>query len=138
MPFAPLDLLASVIAAYPSRFTGAYGLTIQNRGTRVWIATCCLPHLFPQPIMDLPPDSAPAPAPEIVIDGAPRWKIMRQQFPGTATAHGIENAVEELAAAVFWRAATAFAGRHERYQGCPFGIGEIGIVSSSRRNQLLG
>jgi hypothetical protein len=41
---------------------------------------------------------------------------MRKQFPGTPTANGIEDAVEDLAAAVFWRTATAFSGRHERYQ----------------------
>jgi hypothetical protein len=41
---------------------------------------------------------------------------MRKQFPGTTTANGIEDAVEELAAAVFWRTATSFGGRHERYQ----------------------
>jgi hypothetical protein len=41
---------------------------------------------------------------------------MRKQFPGTTTANGIEDAVEDLAAAVFWRAPTGFGGRHERYQ----------------------
>ena len=60
---------------------------------------------------------------------------MRKQFPGTPTANGIEDAVEDLAATVFWRAATGFAGRHERYQPFPFCIGEIGIVSASRRSQ---
>jgi len=111
-----MDLLASVIAAHASRLTGAYGLTIQNRGTRVRVATRCLPHLFPQPVMDLLPDSSAAPELEIVIVGAPRRKVMRKQFPGTTTANGIEDAVEDLAAAVFWRAATGFGGRHERYQ----------------------
>jgi hypothetical protein len=28
---------------------------------------------------------------------------MRKQFPGTATANGIEDAGEDLAAALFWR-----------------------------------
>ena len=60
---------------------------------------------------------------------------MRKQFPGTTTANGIEDAVEDLAAAVFGRSTTAFAGRHERYQRFPFSIGEVGIVSGSRRSQ---
>jgi hypothetical protein len=38
MAFAPPDLLASVIAAHTARLTAAYGLTIQNRGTRVRVA----------------------------------------------------------------------------------------------------
>src|ERR1700733_4039293 len=113
MPFAPPVFLPSVIAAHTSRLTGAYGLTIQNRGTRVRVATRCLPHLFPQPVMDLPPNSGAAPEPEIVIDGAPRRKVMRKQFPGTTTANGIEDAIEDLAAAVFWRGAPGFGGRHE-------------------------
>src|SRR5580700_8994233 len=112
----PFDLLASVIAAHPTRHPATYGLTIQNRGTRVGVATCCLPHLFPQSGMDLLPDSAAAPEPEIVMDGAPRRKVMRKQFPGTTTANGIEDAVEDLAAAVFGRPAPGFGGRHERYQ----------------------
>jgi hypothetical protein len=64
---------------------------------------------------------------------------MRKQSPGTATADGIKDAVEDLAATVFWRSTTGFAGRHERYQRFPFAIGEIGIVSSSREGiNLLG
>jgi hypothetical protein len=42
MAFTPPDLLASVIAAYTSGLTAAYGLTIQNGGTRVRVATGCL------------------------------------------------------------------------------------------------
>jgi hypothetical protein len=52
--------------------------------------------------MDLLPDSGAAPKPEIVIDGAPRRKVMRKQLPGSTTANGIEDAIEDLAAAVFW------------------------------------
>ena len=116
MPFASPDFLASVIAAHPSRFAGAYGLTIQKGGTRIRVATRCLPHLFAQSVMDLLPDSTAAPELEIVIDGAPRRKIMRKQFPGSTTANGIEDAIEDFAAAVFWWTAAGFAGRHERHQ----------------------
>jgi hypothetical protein len=60
----------------------------------------------PESVVDLLPDSGAAPEPEIVIYGA----VMRQQFPGTTTANGIEDAVEDLAAALFWRTVTAFDG----------------------------
>jgi hypothetical protein len=60
---------------------------------------------------------------------------MRKQFPGSTTANGIEDAIEDFAAAVFWWAATGFAGRHERYQRFPFSISKVGIVSGSRRIQ---
>ena len=36
---------------------------------------------------------------------------------------------------MFRRATTDFGGRHERHQLFPFSIGEISIVSGSRRNQ---
>jgi hypothetical protein len=112
MPFAPTDLLASVIAARPSRLTAACGLTIQNRSTRIRVATRCLPHLFPQSVMDLLPDSAVAPEPEIVIGDAPRRKVMRKQFPDSTTANDIEDAIEDFATVVFWWLATGFAGRY--------------------------
>jgi hypothetical protein len=60
---------------------------------------------------------------------------MREQFPGSTTADGIEDAIEDFAAAVFWWAATGFAGRHKRYQRFPFSISKVGIVSGSRRIQ---
>jgi hypothetical protein len=71
------------------------------------------PHACAKPMAQA---AVETPEPEIVIDGAPRRKVMRKQFPGTTTANGIEDAVEDLAAAVFWRPPTAFGGRHERYQ----------------------
>src|SRR3954468_5105891 len=103
MAFTATDLFPGIIATHASGFTGAHGLAVQNGRARFRIATRCLPHLFSQRVMDPLPRSFATPGPEIVIHGAPGWKVMRQQFPSTSTAHGIENAVEDFAAAVLRR-----------------------------------
>src|SRR3954452_5833276 len=106
MALAPADLLTGVKAAHPSCFTRAYRLTIQNRSTRLAVPTGCLPHSFSQRVMNPLPRSLTTPQPEGVIDRAPGRQIVRQQFPGTAAAHGIEDTVQNLTAAMFYRTAT--------------------------------
>src|SRR4051812_23094996 len=127
MAFAPTNLFTTIVATRPSCFTGAYRLTVHNRGTRVRISTGCLPHLFPQRVMDLLPDSGATPEPEIMIDRAPSRQIVGQQVPSAHTASHVENGVEDFAAAVFRRTTTGFHGRHERGQLFPFGLREVRV-----------
>ena len=73
-----------------------------------------------------------------MIDRTPRRQIVRQQFPSTAAVHGIEDAMENFAAAMLRRATAGFGRRHERDQLFPFGIGEVGIIRGARRIQFAG
>src|SRR5438270_686172 len=80
--------------------------------------------------------SGAAPEPEGMIDRAPGWQVVGPQFPGTAAVHRIEDAVENLVAAMPGRLAAGLDGGHERHQLFPFCIGEIGIVRASRRSHV--
>src|ERR1044071_2238039 len=78
--------------------------------------------------MNLLPNALPAPRPEVMIDRAPWWEIVRQQFPGAAAADGVVNPIDDLAAGMFGRTAARFGSGHQRLQVLPFCIREIGIV----------
>jgi hypothetical protein len=88
--------------------------------------------------MDPLPEALSAPQPEIVIDRAPGGQVVGQQVPGPATASHIEDAVEDFAAAVFWRTTPGLDGRHERFELFPFRLGEVGIIRGSRGVHLSG
>src|SRR5208337_3944660 len=68
---------------------------------------------------------------EIMIDRAPSWQIMRQQFPSTATANCVTNPIQDLTPSVFGGTPAVFGGRNQRLQAAPFGIGEITVVRSA-------
>ena len=60
--------------------------------------------------MKLLPDTLAAPRPEVMIDGAPRRQVVRQQVPGATAADGVTNPIYNLAAGMFGRAATGLGG----------------------------
>jgi hypothetical protein len=66
-----------------------------------------------------------------MIDRAPSWQIMRQQFPSTATANCVTNPIQDLTPSVFGGAPAVFGGGNQRLQAAPFGIAEITVVRST-------
>jgi hypothetical protein len=66
-----------------------------------------------------------------MIDRAPSWQIMGQQFPSTATANCVTNPIQDLTPSVFGGTPAMFGGGNQRLQAAPFGIGEITVVRSA-------
>jgi hypothetical protein len=42
------------------------------------------------------PGTIDAPSSEVVVDGFPRWKLMRQQAPSTTTSDDVEDSDKDL------------------------------------------
>ena len=81
--------------------------------------------------MQLLPGTVDAPGSEVVVDGFPGWEVMREQAPGTAATHHVEDGIEDLAQGVHPRASrVSGCGEMGRDQG-PLGVGEVGLVCSS-------
>ena len=67
---------------------GSSKLVGETRISFVW----GMPQCRVQPL----PGTVETPDPKVMVDGFPRWQIMGQQAPGTATPYDIENGVQDL------------------------------------------
>jgi hypothetical protein len=47
------------------------------------------------------PGTIDAPSSEVVVDGFPRWELLRQQAPSTTTSDDVEDSVKDLAQGVY-------------------------------------
>ena len=68
-------------------------LTIEDRAARFPVASRAHAPIPPQRHIDLVPDSRLAPLAEIVIDGLPRGKVLRQRPPGAALPQHVQHGV---------------------------------------------
>jgi hypothetical protein len=67
-----------------------------------------------------------------MVYGTPRRQVMGEQFPCTATADGVTDAVDNLPPCVFGRTAARHRGRNERFQISPLSIGKVTVVRLAR------
>ena len=112
-------------------FARPHCLAIHNRTAGLGFSAGGLPHPFPNGVVDRLPRAVPAPRPEVMIDGSPRWQIMREQLPGTATANYIEDSIDDFTACVFDRTTAWLGHRHQRLESAPFSVGQIGVIRLS-------
>jgi hypothetical protein len=93
---APVDFLACVVAARVTALGALDALAVDDRRAGVAIASLELPQEFAQVGVNLRPQPAVFPLPEVMIDRAPRRKV-RGQIPPLATgAIEIEHRVEQF------------------------------------------
>jgi hypothetical protein len=123
MPFPSFDLLASIIAAWPTNTGGVDRLAIHKACTRLRLT----PQLDPLPLasrrMALLPDLLESPLAAIVRHRFPRGKIMREPSPGTAAPNHRENRLQDAAPAMLAWSATPLRGREQGPQNGPFHFG---------------
>src|SRR6266511_5499932 len=131
MAFAAAHLLGGIIASGTTLFGSTHRLTVQDGTAGLGFPFRRLAHPFPQRVMNLLPDTLPTPRPEVVIDRAPGWQIMRQEFPGSAAAHHIKDPVQDFAARVLGGTTARFRGGDQGLQAIPFGIAQVSIVKSA-------
>src|SRR5271166_3196533 len=131
MALTSTQVLGAIVAPRAPLFTGPHRLTVQDCGARLAHSSGRLAHPSADRVIDSFPDPSAAPRPEIMIDRAPSWQIMRQQFPSTATANCVTNPIQDLTPSVFGGTPAMFGGGNQRLQAAPFGIGEITVVRSA-------
>ena len=92
-----LHLLAAIVTTLFSTYSGRLDrLAIDYAGTGLRVSLEANPHPLTQGLVHPLPSTIQAELSEVVIDAAPRWEIVRQQAPGAAAPHDIEDAVKDL------------------------------------------
>ena len=108
---------------------------IAPRRTRVASDPLAVEH--DQCVIDLLEASFVAELRKPAIDRAPRRQVARQQAPGAARAHHVEDAVDDLAHRPAPRPSGGTCRRQVRLDHAPFLIGHVGLVSVRLAIMLL-
>jgi hypothetical protein len=113
--FAPVDLLASIVTAWPAGLGGLDALAVNDRGRRAGVAPDPFPICHNERVVYQfeAPFVAPGSKPAV---NRPLWRqVVRQQAPRAARPRDIEYPVDDLAlakrAAGLWYRASASAAR---------------------------
>src|SRR5690606_27365352 len=101
-----------------------------------------LADLFPKRVVRPAQGAVAGPGGEVVLDQRRGWEVDRQRVPLAAGAHQITDGVDDVAAWVGHRPATAAgpgaADRHQRRQKLPLGVGGVRRVDTGpARGQVL-
>src|SRR6266567_5665560 len=94
MALAPVDLLASIVAAHARNLGGLDTLTVQCSSRGVLVTTSALSHLGPQRVVEPLPRSIITPLLEVGGDTLPRWILPRQHAPLASTHYHIQDRID--------------------------------------------
>jgi hypothetical protein len=81
------------------------------------------PEAFSDGSVDPLPGAVDTPFSEVVVDGGPSRKVVREEAPLAATFEDEENSVEDLAKIVDPGPSESFGSWHVRLYVVPFGVG---------------
>ena len=109
--FAAIDTFGTVVSSYAANTSCANRLAIDDRSTRLRIAADAHAQLLTQDSVEMLPRAVHTPQTEIVIRGLPSWELVREQPPGTAAPHHVEDGIQDLADRVQSRSANALGWR---------------------------
>src|SRR5215210_4192841 len=132
MALSALYLLAAVVSSLlSSHASGFHRLTIRYASTELRVSPHAQAHPLAQGSVHPLPRAVDAPSSEVMVDGLPGRKVVRQKTPGTATTDYVEDCVKDLAQGVYSRASRSFRGRDMGFYVRPFGTGQVGLVCCS-------
>ena len=133
MPLASIDLLARVVTPLVAGFGTLYALAVDDSSAGLGLASLYQAKLLPQMSVYLLPQTVVLPQPEVMVDGAPGRKVLRQIAPLTAGLDDIEDPVEQLAEGMF-ASPTLLAGLGKTIvDELPFVVSYIRCVSHRER-----
>jgi hypothetical protein len=107
------------------------GLAVNAPGTRRGVPPPFTPQFFAQGVVHPRPRPVLPPRGEVVIDGAFRWKIMRQLIALTAGLQHVVDRVQHLTHVHGPWSSTLFRGRNERFQNYPLWVCQVTSVRFS-------
>src|SRR5690348_5908091 len=81
------------------------------------------------------PDASQAKATKMVEDRLPRWIVARQVAPSTATAHDVEDGVEDASQRMGARSASCRQGWKIALDAGPFGISQVAGIGGAHALQ---
>src|SRR5215204_554527 len=129
LSFAPLDLLASIVAPRAAALGGLNALAVEHSSTRRSLASDPLPVGHDEQVVHrleqagIPPRAKPS------VHGRARRQIGRKQPPRNAAAQYIEDRVHNLAQRPFPWPPSRERLRHERLDQSPLRVGQIRFVT---------
>lgn len=130
------DLLAGVVAARTAGFVGLHALPVDDAGARRGRPTATFAIDHQQRMIQRLKHAAVPPGRKPAIDRALGWKVARQKPPGDASAHDVEDRVDDLSQRPGERPASPLRRRQQRRNQPPLRIRQIRFVSKSRATML--
>jgi len=130
--FAAIHAFGTVVAAYATHASCPDGLAVDDRRARLGVAADTGAQLLTKHGVQVLPRAVQAPEPEVVVGRLPGWELVREQSPSAATAHHVEDRVQDLAERVQPRSPDCLGRWEERVQASEFSVSEVGQVRSPR------
>jgi hypothetical protein len=124
----PQTFFPRIVATRPALLSSLDRLAVQHQSLGPGLLARLLSHFTPQPIMDMLPQAALLPEPEVMKDNAVRRKVMRQSTPGAAVACLIQDGVDDFSPRISGRATARLGGRNQITETTPLGFAQVGGV----------
>lgn len=131
VPFASLDLLASVVASRPPGLGGLDGLTVDHSRSWAGLSSCLLPSVHDKRMVDPIQSPLIAPSVEVALNRCEGREVLWQQSPLAAGRGHIQQGVDHLAQISFPRTPALVGWWHERLDQRPLIIGQIACIAQS-------
>lgn len=131
----PQTFFPRIVATRPALLSSLDRLAVQHQSLGSGLLACLLSHFPTQPIMDMLPQPALLPVPEVVEDNTVRGKVVRQRTPSTAIAGLIQDGVDNFSPRIGGRATTRLGGRNQITEATPLGLAQVGGIRCSRHEQ---
>src|SRR4051794_5113422 len=129
LPLATGDLLAAIVAARSTGFSGLHGLTVGHSGGGLRFPARCRAVLFSQDLVYTLPFAVLAPFIKVIIYLLPGRKIVRHHPPGNATTEQIEASIDDATHVIVRLLPPFLAFREEPCDEGPFLIFEVRRIS---------
>src|SRR5687768_9269500 len=114
MPLSTFDFLAGIVAAFFAALLGGfYRLAVDGRDAWMKVASRLFAHVGTQTSEDLIPDAMLGPVGEVVVDGFPWRKLMRDHAPLATGPYQIKARVDDFAQIRRAWSAAGFGTRQE-------------------------
>jgi hypothetical protein len=130
-PFTPTQLFGPIIATYTSHSRRLDRLAIENRGTRLGVASSLHAERLPQGRVNSLPHAYQPPTPKVMVHRLPRRQIVGHQPPGTATTQAIEDCMQDVMHRMAPRPAPCLGRWQLRHQMAPLGVRQIRWIEVS-------
>ena len=128
--FAPIDAFGTIVASDAADAGGSNRLAVDNASTRLRVAPDTHAELLAEDSVQVLPRAIQTPQPEVVIRGLPGWELVREQPPGTAAPHDVEDGIQDLADRVEPGSAQKFRWWKKGVKASKFSVRQVGQVGS--------
>jgi hypothetical protein len=136
VPFAAVDAFGAVIPAGATHAGRSDRLAVDDARARLGLPPACRAELLAEHRVQVLPGAVQPPQSKVVVGRLPRRELVREQPPGTATPHNIEDGIQDLADRVHSGTTDALGRWQERVQTSKLSIRQVSQVGSPQGQTL--